>query len=604
VIPGVLVAKSGGDAIRAELVAGHTVTISGTVANGFAQFDASQNDTVVGFSSRGINDRGNVKPDVTAVGVSVFSAGSGTGNQGLNDSGTSMATPMVAGTAALVTSMHPDWSSEQVKADIMNTATQDLYNGPNHTGELYGPNRVGAGRIDVAKALKNKTLAYSIDNAPDGSDNGTVSISYGSLEVTPSDTPTVLTKTIKVQNTSLSSVSYDVAFRNRTSIPGAVYTVSPSSVTIDPRSSVKVTLTLTITPGSLTKTIDPTVDRLQGGLPREYQADASGFVQLSSHTAPTLRVPAYAAPRPASKMTQPGVIALSGSGVQSAFLPLTGQRVNQGSGTDAVRSTVAGFELQAKSGLAPSCSATITSGCVNFSDERSADLKYVGATSDAPQLASIGQNILTSPNGLAYFSITTQGAWRTAASTQEFDVYIDSTGDGVPDSVLFNTRLAGTDTLVTELIDLATGDVLDLEGINDRLGDTDTALFNSDTLVMPVLAAALPGISAATSRIKYAVLSFSPYQGGPVDQVGDINASNQLVNPLSLDLLRPGIAVYGSYDGDARALLFRDSPGSVFTIRRDAGAYVADHGQGALIIHFQNKRGYKAQVVYLKSAGK
>ena len=114
----------------------------------------------------------------------------------------------------------------------------------------------------------------------------------------------------------------------------------------------------------------------------------------------------------------------------------------------------------------------------------------------------------------------------------------------------------------------------------------------------------LPGISAATSRIKYAVLSFSPYQGGPVDQVGDINASNQLVNPLSLDLLRPGIAVYGSYDGDASALLFRDSPGSVLTIRRDAGAYVADHGQGALIIHFQNKRGYKAQVVYLKSAGK
>ena len=70
-----------------------------------------------------------MKPDVTAVGVSVFSAGSGTGNEGLNDSGTSMATPMVAGAAALVHSQHPEWSPEQVKADLMNTAGQDLYTG-------------------------------------------------------------------------------------------------------------------------------------------------------------------------------------------------------------------------------------------------------------------------------------------------------------------------------------------------------------------------------------------------------------------------------------------------------------------------------------------
>ena len=118
---------------------------------------------------------------------------------------------------------------------------------------------------------------------------------------------------------------------------------------------------------------------------------------------------------------------------------------------------MAGFELQAKSGKAPACSATVTSGCVSFPDERSADLKYLGATSDALQLAANGQDPLS--DGLAYFSVTTQGPWRTAASSQEFDVYIDSNGDGEPDSVLFNTRLPGTDVLVTELVDLATGHV-------------------------------------------------------------------------------------------------------------------------------------------------
>jgi hypothetical protein len=44
-------------------------------------------------------------------------------------------------------------------------------------------------------------------------------------------------------------------------------------------------------PTLLTKTIDPTVDREQAGLPREYVADASGRVLLTSTGRPTLRVP-------------------------------------------------------------------------------------------------------------------------------------------------------------------------------------------------------------------------------------------------------------------------------------------------------------------------
>jgi subtilisin family serine protease len=600
-IPGVLVAKSGGDAIRTELLAGHTVTVSGTTASSFRQVLPSLNDTLAGFSSRGIGDAGNVKPDVTAVGASVFSAGNGTGTEGLNDSGTSMATPMVAGTAALVHSKHPEWNTEQVKADIMNTAGQDLWTGTNHTGTEYAPNRVGTGRIDVKAALDNTTLAYTIDNATDGTDNGSVSASFGPLAIVPSATPTVVHKTIKVQNTSLAAVSYQVSFVDRTTVPGATYSVSPSSITLDPRSSKTVTVTLTINSNQLTKTIDPTMSRTQGGLPREYKADASGIVLFDGVGVPDLRVPAYAAPRPASAMTQAASLTLPTGTVQSAFLPLSGTPVNQGTGNTAVRSTVAGFELQASSGLAPSCSNTVTSGCVHFPDERAADLKYVGATTDAPQLATIGKSVLTSPDGLAYFSITTQGPWRTAASSQEFDIYIDSTNDGVPDSVLFNTRLTDSDTLVTELFDLNTGHVIDIEGINDRLGNTDTALLDSDTLVMPVAVSALAGLSGAHPRINYAVFSFSPYQSDPVDQVGDISGTGHLVRPLSMDVTRPGVTVFGSYDGSASPLLFQDSPGSVLKVRRDAPAFGVDHGLGAMIVHFHNTVAHKAQVLLLKT---
>jgi subtilisin family serine protease len=587
-IPGVLVAKSGGDAIRSELVNGNTVTISGTTANGFPQRFPSQDDTLAGFSSRGIGDVDNVKPDVTAVGASVFSAGSGTGNQGLNDSGTSMATPMTAGTAGLVKSMHPDWSPEQVKADIMNTAGQDLFTGGNHTGTKYAPQRVGAGRIQIAKAVQNTVLASVVGNT------GAVSASFGPLAVTA---PQALSKTIKVQNTGTDAVSYGVGYEPRTSIPGATYSVSPASVTVDPRSSKTVTVTLTLDPSKLTKTIDPTVDRTQGGLPREYQADASGLVVLTGSGVPNLRVPVYAAPRPASVMTQPSSLHMPTSKQQSAMLPLTGKRVHQGSGATAVRSTVAGFELAATSGKAPACSKTVTDNCAQFPDVRAADLRYVGVTSDAEQERSIGADPNT--DGMTYFAVSTEKAWRTPAGMQEFDVLIDTDRDGTSDLVLFNSRLTDTDIMVSELVDLATGEVLDAEPINDRFGDTDTALLESDTLVMPVATAAL-GLTSGASRIDYGVATFSD-QNPTVDSIG-LNSDGDPQNPLSFDPLQPGLAMYGSFDGDASPLLFRDSPGSVLKVSRNAPAYAADRGKGLLVVHFHNQNGHKAQVVSLSKS--
>ena len=59
----------------------------------------------------------------------------------------------------------------------MNTAGQDLYTGNDHGGDLYGPNRVGSGRIDVKAALDNKVLAYT------EAGSGVVSASFGVVEV-------------------------------------------------------------------------------------------------------------------------------------------------------------------------------------------------------------------------------------------------------------------------------------------------------------------------------------------------------------------------------------------------------------------------------------
>jgi subtilisin family serine protease len=586
VIPGVLVTKSAGDAMRAQLANG--VTISGTTAGTFRQLIPADNDKVNDSSSRGIRGAGNIKPDVAAVGTSVFSTAMGTGNEGVSFTGTSMATPMVAGLAALVRSKHPDWTPQEVKADIMNTAGQDLFTGDNHTGATYPPNRVGAGRIKADDALDNQVVAY-VTNDP-----GAVSVSFGPVAVTG---PTTLTKTVKVVNKGLSAATFNLSYDPITTVPGVTYSVSPSSVTVGRRSAATFTVTFSVTdPTTLTKTVDPTVATQQDGVAREFLADASGRVVLSpTDSRPTLRVPVYSAPRPASRMTQPASLTTPPGSVQLATLPLTGTGVGQGSGATRIDSLVSGFELQATSGRAPQCGESVTTGCVHYPDERSADLRYVGATTDAPLVRQAGHDPYST--GFAYFAINTYGPWRTPASTQEFDILIDTNGDSAPDAVLYNTRLTGTDVFVSQLVDPDSGDVLDVEEINQRLGDVDTALFDSDVLVMPVALSALPGVSAAHPRIRYGVVSFSGEGADPVDLIG-MTANGVLANPLTIDTARPGVVVYGSGVGP----LYFDQPNSALVVRRDAAAYGVDHAKGALMVHFHNRVGSKAQVLALRSA--
>jgi subtilisin family serine protease len=576
-IPVVMVTKSAGDTIRAQLGAG--VHITGTAANAFKEIIPADDDKVAGFTSRGIREAGNVKPDVSGVGVSVFSAGMGTGNDGLNDSGTSMATPQVAGLDALIRNENPDWSPADVKADIMNTADQDLFTGDTHTGDTFAPNRVGAGRIDAKAALDNQVLVSVTD------DPGEVSASFGPVAVTG---PTTLTKTIKVDNQSGTSETYDISYDPITSVPGVDYSVSPDQVTVASGDSESVTLTLQIDdPSLLTKTLDPTMDQLQGGFPREFVADASGRVLFAPEDAsPILRLPVYSSPRPASSMTQPTSLDMPTGAIQTKALALTGTGVDQGSGNEAIQSLVAGFELQDVSPALPNLP----------SDEKAADIKYVGTTSDAPQLDSIGVDPLA--DGEEYFAITTQGPWHTAASQNEYDIYMDVDGDGVPDYILFNTRLSATsDVFVTELFNVNTSSIDDVELINDRFADTDTALFDSDTLVMPVDLGALSGLSAGSSRIHYGVVSFGQFSGDPVDFAGFDPNTGDLT--LSADVLNPGVSVAGAFDGNESPLLWADMPSTSLNLRRDAAAYAADHGMGAMMVHFQNTVGNKAQIVDL-----
>ncbi|HJT18092.1 MAG TPA: S8 family serine peptidase, partial [Thermoanaerobaculia bacterium] len=104
-------------------------------------------DQIASFSSKGPDDNLAIKPEVVAPGVNIVSAKAGGGT--LSESGTSMATPHIAGVAALLRAIHPAWTPADVKAAIVGTAVPL---GNDVMAE-------GAGRVDALAAATADVLA-------------------------------------------------------------------------------------------------------------------------------------------------------------------------------------------------------------------------------------------------------------------------------------------------------------------------------------------------------------------------------------------------------------------------------------------------------------
>lgn len=564
--PGAQLTAEATDRLLPEIEAGTLTVRLGPSYSGVAfTADESVADTLNPGSSRGAHGSlGVVKPDVAAPGTRIASAASSTGTGAHALTGTSMSAPHVAGIAALMRAANPSWSPEQVKAGMMNTATHPVYANPGPADPVYGPERVGAGRVDAYAAVGNGVIAY------DSSASDLVSVTFGVVDVGAEEV--VARRTVTVQNLDGEApVTFSTGFEAATTTGGATITTTPATIEVAPGASQTVTVTLTADPDTLAREIDPTQDPVSAvGVPREYVATLSGRLVLepTGEQGTTLHVPVQAAPRLVSEVSAQSV-EFPGPDAVTAPLEVTGRHVDSGGWT----SLVAALELMATSPQLEPVDGVETSP----SQVAAGDIRYVGAMSTAPRLEEAGYDPALGYLGIG---VAVQGEWPTLGSTTIPVIDIDLDGDGAPDLQTIVRKIdTEIDVTLATTVDFDTGAVLAQSAINGIWGDVDSTVFDNTVFVAPVpLSLFEPG-----SEPSFSVWTQSGYAPSGDDVV-------DVVEPFSYDPYAPDLWSSGGGLNDLW------TPSSTeLTMHRSAEA--GDEIGPLLVLHSHNERAARAQVV-------
>ncbi|WP_133794477.1 S8 family peptidase [Actinokineospora alba] len=192
-------------------------------------------DAVASFSSRGPRTDGAMKPEVSAPGVAIVAAraagtamGSPVDQNYTSANGTSMATPHVAGQAAILAQRNPTWTAAQLKAGIVGSAD-----------DLGKPaNAQGSGRINAQRAIAETVLANP------------AAVGFGNVD--PSNTANQ-TRTITYNNTGAAAVtlSFSARLTDDAGVAAPAGTLSLSHTGFSVPAGGSATLTLTVNPNNL-----------------------------------------------------------------------------------------------------------------------------------------------------------------------------------------------------------------------------------------------------------------------------------------------------------------------------------------------------------------
>jgi subtilisin family serine protease len=426
-----------------------------------------------------------LKPDLTAPGVSIASAGMGTGSEAAVMSGTSMASPHVAGASALVREAHPTWGLVRYwKAALVNTADPSMVNG-------YATRTAGSGFVQVVPAVQTQAVALGTNN--------TATLSYGFTEINGYSGYSQA-RTITLHNFSSQAMKFTVSHNHDSGSPHNVY-FTTGTVTVPAHGTTTVSVHLVVT----AKT---------AGDSSSFH-DVAGLIRFTpasgANNGVGLTVPYYLVPQALSKVhTSLGVSVLNSKHVATA-------QVHNPNG--------------------------IISGNADWYAWGISDANEAGIGSN--NIKSVGVQSFPG-DGVLAFGLSTWHRWSNAAAN-EFDIDVDVNGDNVPDYVVvatdFGLVTAGDSNgqVGVFVFDLRTGD-----GSVDFLADAPT---DSTTMVLPLLFDQLcnppsPCLSPSSPRISYEVTGYG--RDGTTDspdESASFNAFSPAVSTGMFDTVAPNKTV-------------------------------------------------------------
>jgi minor extracellular serine protease Vpr len=192
-IPAIMIKKDLGTKLKLELAKG-AVTIAFNTPKRIEKPELI--DTMASFSSKGPRSfDALLKPEISAPGSQIISAKMGSGQEGVQLSGTSMAAPHMTGVMTLLKQAHPTLNSAELKSLAMSTAKTMV----DAKKKVYPLSRQGAGRIQVVKALDAQVISLP------------ASVSLGEVTI---ESRKQIRRELTFKNITSSDQSFDIGFES------------------------------------------------------------------------------------------------------------------------------------------------------------------------------------------------------------------------------------------------------------------------------------------------------------------------------------------------------------------------------------------------------
>ncbi|MER7682837.1 S8 family serine peptidase [Streptomyces sp. NPDC096934] len=199
-----------------------TISAPGAATDALTVGAVDSGDSVADFSSQGPRVDGALKPEITAPGVDILAANSqfdGNGEGAYQTmSGTSMATPHVAGAAALLAAAHPELTGGQLK---------DLLTSSSRQTPQYDAFQAGSGRLDVAAAAHAGVFATATAYAAQLQQNPAGGVKRPVTYTNTTDKPVTLALSVEAAHA-----------------PASLFRLSASQVTVPAHGTAAVTVTI------------------------------------------------------------------------------------------------------------------------------------------------------------------------------------------------------------------------------------------------------------------------------------------------------------------------------------------------------------------------